>query len=266
MRRPAGAAGGGTGTCSAVGADQSVELRRGQRDRALPGRRRRRSPGTARRAGPSRAWNASRSSRPIRSTRRACPWPGGRTDGRAVDQLGHRVDRAHRRVVFVLPERRERLGARACSISSSGKRRTPRDVEQDGEHLVEVFGQAGAGHREAMAGGGDPQRDAALVELLGDDARRAGAGVPRSSTRPARWPSPGRSAGSNTLPASNGASIVTAGVIGVSCTITTAPLSSDGADGREAARQRRSSSRSLAEAGTSRPCGSGGPAAGGRRR
>ena len=167
---------------------------------------------------------------------RSCPWRGGRTDAdrrRAARQSASTARTAglssscriadHRfRPALARPRGPGRTALRATSsaIASTSSKSSERQV-----HVTII----------AWRGGRDAQRHAAVVELFGQHVGRSRVVVPRSSTRPSRYARPGRSAGSNRLPARTVALMVTAGVIDVCCAMTTAPFGEHGSDRRQAA-------------------------------
>ena len=97
----------------------------------------------------------------------------------AVEQLPQRVDRADGRVVLVLPQRGDRLGAPLVDLARPETRAAARRRASDREDVGEILGQAGAGQRQPWRVGRHPQRHAAIVELLGNGVGRPRA-VPRS--------------------------------------------------------------------------------------
>jgi hypothetical protein len=91
---------------------------------------------------------------------------------RAVQHLEEGLDRANCRVVFVPPDDADELRP-ALDDFCLWKERTRHRVQHNREHLVEVFGEAGAGRGRRVARRGDPQRDSAIIELLRDNLARS---------------------------------------------------------------------------------------------
>ena len=111
-----------------------------------------------------------------------------------VQQRHQRLGRADRRVVLVLPDRRDHLALARRDLSSSGQRRRHEDVAEQREHRLEIVGETRADQGEQMPGDGDRQGDAAAVELLRDVRRRARGGAAIDDTRESSHVAPGRPA------------------------------------------------------------------------
>jgi hypothetical protein len=90
---------------------------------------------------------------------------------RAVERLREGISGHRRRVVFLLPDRRDQVVAPRLDLLL-GKPRMPCDVGGEPEHRRKIIGQARRGDRHLVTAGRHRQRGAAAVEIVRDLVRR----------------------------------------------------------------------------------------------